>query len=90
MVKTDHSDSDIDTSYFVLSVDLWSVDAKKEVNLVRHSATSPSISAATSASYPPPNSAANVYPQVDPHPAYNSPVVQQPQYPQVPSRVPPA
>lgn len=45
--------SDIDTSYFVLSVDLWSADATKEVNLVRHSATSPSISAATSASYPP-------------------------------------
>lgn len=46
--------SDIDTSYFVLTVDLWSGDALKEVNLVRHSATSPSISAATSSSYPPP------------------------------------
>ena len=45
--------SDIDTSFFVLTVDLWSQDASKEVNLVRHSATSPSISAATSASYPP-------------------------------------
>ncbi|KAL8717250.1 MAG: hypothetical protein Q9225_005491 [Loekoesia sp. 1 TL-2023] len=45
----------IDTSFFVLTVDLWSVEGDKEVNLVRHSQTSPSISAATSASYPPPN-----------------------------------
>ncbi|KAL8795759.1 MAG: hypothetical protein Q9195_001811 [Heterodermia aff. obscurata] len=45
--------NEIDTSFFVLTVDLWSQDASKEVNLVRHSATSPSISAATSASYPP-------------------------------------
>ena len=46
--------SEIDTSYYVLTVDLWSVDGSKEVNLVRHSATSPSISATTSSSYPPP------------------------------------
>ena len=46
--------SDIDTSYYVLTVDLWSAEATREVNLVRHSATSPSISAATSSSYPPP------------------------------------
>lgn len=45
----------IDTSFFVLTVDLWNSDGDKEVNLVRHSQTSPSISAATSASYPPPN-----------------------------------
>ncbi|MCJ1469220.1 hypothetical protein MMC07_007853 [Pseudocyphellaria aurata] len=50
--------SEIDTSFFVLTVDLWSGDASREVNLVRHSATSPSISAATSSSYPPPSSAA--------------------------------
>lgn len=49
--------SDIDTSFFVLTVDLWSADCQREVNLVRHSATSPSISAATSSSYPPPPSA---------------------------------
>ena len=49
-----HIYSDIDTSYFVLTVDLWSADATKEVNLVRHSATSPSISAGTHSSYPPP------------------------------------
>ena len=35
-------------------MDLWSVDGTHEVNLVRHSATSPSISATTSSSYPPP------------------------------------
>ncbi|KAL8992842.1 MAG: hypothetical protein Q9188_007484 [Gyalolechia gomerana] len=45
----------IDTSFFVLTVDLWNAEGDKEVNLVRHSQTSPSISAATSASYPPPN-----------------------------------
>jgi len=52
LIHTSHSE--IDTSYYVLTVDLWSGDALKEVNLVRHSATSPSISAATSSSYPPP------------------------------------
>ncbi|KAL8937598.1 MAG: hypothetical protein Q9211_003602 [Gyalolechia sp. 1 TL-2023] len=45
----------IDTSFFVLTVDLWNAGGDKEVNLVRHSQSSPSISAATSASYPPPN-----------------------------------
>ena len=50
----DSHSSEIDTSYFVLTVDLWSPDGTKEVNLVRHSATSPSISATTSSSYPPP------------------------------------
>lgn len=45
--------SEVDTAFFVLTVDLWSADGKREVNLVRHSATSPSISAATSSSYPP-------------------------------------
>lgn len=46
--------SEIDTSFFVLTVDLWSSDGLREVNLVRHSSTSPSISAATPLSYPPP------------------------------------
>lgn len=57
MIREDDANptrSDIDTSFFVLTVDLWSADGKREVNLVRHSATSPSISAATSSSYPPP------------------------------------
>lgn len=47
--------SDIDTAYLVLTVDLWSQDAQKEVNLVRHSSTSPSISATTASAYPPPH-----------------------------------
>lgn len=36
---------------FVLNVDLWSEDALKEVNLVRHTTTTPSISSTTPASY---------------------------------------
>lgn len=47
-------DSDIDISFFVLAVDLWNADGTSEVNLVKHSATSPSISTAMSSSYPPP------------------------------------
>lgn len=46
--------SEIDTSFYVLTVDLWNAEGTAEVNLVRHSATSPSISTATSSSYPPP------------------------------------
>lgn len=58
-IKADrwNAHSEIDTSFYVLTVDLWSGDGTREVNLVRHSATSPSISAATSSSYPPPSSA---------------------------------
>lgn len=46
--------SEIDTSFYVLTVDLWNADGTNEVNLVKHSATSPSISTAMSSSYPPP------------------------------------
>ena len=47
---------EIDATCFVLTVDLWNQDATEEVNLVRHSNTSPavSISAASTTSYPPP------------------------------------
>ena len=45
--------SDIDTSYFVLTVDLWNAAGSEEVNLVKHSLTSPAISATTAVSYPP-------------------------------------
>ncbi|KAI1933003.1 Velvet complex subunit ryp3 [Ophidiomyces ophidiicola] len=45
---------EIDTSFFVLTVDLWNADGDREVNLVRHSATSPSISTASASSFPPP------------------------------------
>ncbi|KAJ5584722.1 Velvet complex subunit B [Penicillium hispanicum] len=46
--------NEIDTSFYVLTVDLWNADGTNEVNLVKHSATSPSISTAMSSSYPPP------------------------------------
>lgn len=36
---------------YVLNVDLWSEDATKEVNLVRHTTATPSISSTTPASY---------------------------------------
>lgn len=36
---------------FVLNVDLWNADGSKEVNLVRHSSGTPSISSTTPASY---------------------------------------
>lgn len=77
--------SEIDTSFYILTVDLWSGDGTREVNLVRHSATSPSISAATSSSYPPPSSAppnfhaayANAQPQPVPlAPGYPQPLPQ--------------
>jgi hypothetical protein len=47
---------EFDSTFFVLTVDLWDKDASNEVNLVRHSNSSPavSISAATTAAYPPP------------------------------------
>ncbi|KZZ91006.1 VelB [Ascosphaera apis ARSEF 7405] len=52
--KKEIDPSEIDTSYFVLTVDLWSADGTHEVNLVRHSASSPSISTASASSFPPP------------------------------------
>ncbi|CAK7204446.1 hypothetical protein SEUCBS139899_007203 [Sporothrix eucalyptigena] len=57
--------SEIEHTMFVLNVDLWSEDALKEVNLVRHTTTTPSISSTTPASYE----------QVENTPAY-SPLVQ--------------
>ncbi|KAG6030474.1 hypothetical protein E4U41_000095 [Claviceps citrina] len=43
--------SDIDHSMFVLNVDLWSEDGSKEVNLVRSSTGSPSITSTVPYSY---------------------------------------
>jgi len=47
--------SDIDSSFYVLTVDLWSSNGDSEVNIVRHGANSPamSISASSVTSYPP-------------------------------------
>jgi len=70
--------SEVETSHYVLTVDLWSADGTREVNLVRHSATSPSISAATSSSYPPPPPT----PPPHPHPQAHHPHrAQQQQHP---------
>lgn len=63
--------NEIDTSFYVLTVDLWNAEGTSEVNLVRHSATSPSISTATSSSYPPPPQSFSpsypMYPQQNPY-----------------------
>jgi hypothetical protein len=47
---------DVDSTFFVLSVDLWDADGVREVNLVRHSGGAPtvSISSSTTTSFPPP------------------------------------
>ncbi len=49
---------------FVINVDLWSADGTREVNLVRHSATSPSISSTTPVSYQ--DIGPSVYPSIMP------------------------
>jgi hypothetical protein len=41
----------IEHTCYVLNVDLWSEDGQREVNLVRHSTTTPSISSTSPASY---------------------------------------
>ncbi|CAK7263726.1 hypothetical protein SEPCBS57363_000716 [Sporothrix epigloea] len=43
--------TDIEYSMFVLTVDLWAEDALKEVNLVRHTSLTASISSTTPASF---------------------------------------
>jgi hypothetical protein len=43
--------SEIEHTMYVLNVDLWSEDALKEVNLVRHTTATPSISSTSPASY---------------------------------------
>ncbi|KKY13875.1 putative developmental regulator [Diplodia seriata] len=46
---------EVDSTFFVLTVDLWSADARQEVNLVRASSGAPTVSISTSTltSYPP-------------------------------------
>lgn len=66
--------SEIDTSFYVLTVDLWNAEGTNEVNLVKHSANSPSISTAMSSSYPPPpQNVSPTYPSYSQNP-YNQPV----------------
>ncbi|KAK0657183.1 velvet factor-domain-containing protein [Cercophora newfieldiana] len=43
--------NEIEHTMYVLNVDLWSEDALREVNLVRHTTATPSISSTTPASY---------------------------------------
>ncbi|KAL1879944.1 hypothetical protein VTK73DRAFT_6640 [Phialemonium thermophilum] len=43
--------NEIEYTMYVLNVDLWSEDATKEVNLVRHTTATPSISSTTPASF---------------------------------------
>ena len=50
-MDANNHDSAIDHSMFVLNVDLWSDDGSREVNLVRSSTGSPSISSTTPFSY---------------------------------------
>ncbi|KAF1953881.1 hypothetical protein CC80DRAFT_506738 [Byssothecium circinans] len=47
---------EIDSTFFVLMVDLWDHEGTREVNLVRHSSGAPtvSISSSTTTSFPPP------------------------------------
>ncbi|KAF2877813.1 velvet factor [Massariosphaeria phaeospora] len=48
--------NEVDSTFFVLTVDLWDSEGSREVNLVRHSSGAPtvSISSSTTTSYPPP------------------------------------
>jgi hypothetical protein len=48
--------NDVDSTFFVLMVDLWHEDSTHAVNLVRHSSAAPtvSISSSSTVSYPPP------------------------------------
>ncbi|CEL06101.1 Putative VelB [Source:UniProtKB/TrEMBL;Acc:A5HMG5] [Aspergillus calidoustus] len=64
--------NEMDITYYVIMADLWSQDGSHEVNLVKHSATSPSISTAMSSSYPPPpHPTSPEYPSSYPQNAYN-------------------
>lgn len=49
--QIDSQASEIEHTMYVLNVDLWSEDATKEVNLVRHTTATPSISSTTQASF---------------------------------------
>ncbi len=51
LVSLSPANSDIEYTMYVLNVDLWSEDALKEVNLVRHTTATPSISSTSPASY---------------------------------------
>ncbi|KAL4929211.1 velvet factor family protein [Aspergillus undulatus] len=67
--------NEMDTTFYVIMADLWTADGTHEVNLVKHSATSPSISTAMSSSYPPPpHPTSPEYSSAYPQNPYNAPV----------------
>ncbi|KAL5336288.1 velvet factor [Aspergillus crustosus] len=70
--------NEMDTTFYVIMADLWNQDGSQEVNLVKHSATSPSISTAMSASYPPPAHVPSDYPGNYPQGAYGQTAGYQP------------
>lgn len=76
--------NEIDSTFFVLTVDLWDADGTREVNLVRHSSGTPtvSISSSTTASYPPPIERPAMYlpPSISQMDSYGRPMPQ-PGYP---------
>lgn len=94
----------VQSSFFILQADLWCKEAKREVNLVRHSSTAPavSISSSSTTSYPPTQpdrSSYSAYPPgyYDPRapammynamPEYGMPVRQPPQYYAAPPYMP--
>ncbi|KAJ9142097.1 Velvet complex subunit B [Pleurostoma richardsiae] len=90
--------NEIEHTMYVLNVDLWSEDAQKEVNLVRHTTATPSISSTTPESYQ--RIESQPYPQLLPtgRDAGYAPSMQfgqvnqymQPAYSQVPQYVPAA
>jgi hypothetical protein len=58
---------------YVLNVDLWSEDALKEVNLVRHTTQTPSISSTTPASFEQMESATPAYASILPSSGRDAP-----------------
>lgn len=78
--------SDIDSTYFVLMVDLWNQEGTAAVNLVRHSSSAPtvSISSSTTTSYPPPPERTHYVAM-----QYEHPYRQQGMPAQIPSQMPP-
>lgn len=70
--------NEIDHCHYVISVDLWAEDGQKEVNLVRSTTSTPSISATTPASYAQLENSTpaytNILPSHSPHSYQQSPV----------------
>lgn len=77
-----NSCSDIEYGLFVLNVDLWSEDGTREVNLVRHSTPTPSISSTIPTSYQQAQAGSEpVYTNPLPRVTGATDIVRSPQYP---------